>query len=122
MKRLILMLIAVIITTTSMANFKQYGNFFLDVDSISTVNNPKRILYSYSIQHPTLPNQIAKTNAVVNCNEQTYYVEQQLVLNSSGNYLRDIPFDHLTPLKHKPSLIRKKTIQYEIYKEYCLNK
>lgn len=41
MKRLILMLIAVIITTTSMANFKQYGNFFLDVDSISTVNNPK---------------------------------------------------------------------------------
>lgn len=116
------MLIAVIITTTSMANFKQYGNFFLDVDSISTVNNPKRILYSYLIQHPTLPNQIAKTNAVVNCNEQTYYIEQQLVLNSSGNYLRDIPFDHSTPLKQKPSLIRKKTIQYEIYNDYCLNK
>lgn len=122
MKQLILMLIALITTTTSIANFKQYGNFFLDINSISIVNNPKRILYSYSMQHPTSPNQIAKTNAVINCNEQTYYIEQQIILNSNGNYLRDIPFDYLTPLKYKPSLIRKKTIQYEIYKDYCLNK
>lgn len=120
MKKLIFL--TALITLSSMINAKSVeinNGFFLDLDSIEILKNPKRVVHT--LVAPPRNAEMENTHyfsSVVNCTDQTFYFSLISLYDSSGKFIRNMDMSKY-PNKANPTDIRKNTAPRYIYDKYC---
>lgn len=90
----------------------------LYMDSISTLNNPKRV--NYTVKFIT-DEGYSDFNLTILCNNQTEYKNSMMNYDHNGQYI-DSYYDKDSMGKGNAEDIRKNSLSYYVHKKFCLSK